>query len=184
MQGQAAYLWMENRNTASFFLIFIHNVSHLGGQSRQALWDTMLCRNKQEDGMFGQSDARGSQTVLRFSGGTLMLHYVIVSHHRFGIILYRVMHINTSRLSHEMRSVPTCKAIWGVIVIAYCYYNKFYAWHETTLWFRYARAWMTLNANIPHLVAAVWSAREIASHFFLNIPIYSINIDVFYRHLE
>lgn len=111
MQGQAAYLWMENRNTASFFLIFIHNVSHLGGQSRQALWDTMLCRNKQEDGMFGQSDARGSQTVLRFSGGTLMLHYVIVSHHRFGIILYRVMHINTSRLSHEMRSVPTCKAI-------------------------------------------------------------------------
>lgn len=124
MQGQAAYLWMENRNTASFFLIFIHNVSHLGGQSRQALWDTTLCRNKQEDGTFGQSDARGSQTVLRFSGGTLMLHYVIVSHHRFGIILYRVMHINTSRLSHERRSVPTCKAIWGVIVIAYCYYNS------------------------------------------------------------
>lgn len=38
-----AYLGMENRDAASFFLIFLHSVGHLGGDSRLALWETRSC---------------------------------------------------------------------------------------------------------------------------------------------
>ncbi len=34
------YLGMKNRDAASFFLIFLHSVGHLGGEARWALWET------------------------------------------------------------------------------------------------------------------------------------------------
>lgn len=40
---QEPYLGMENRDAASFFLIFLHSVGHLGGDVRWALWESRGC---------------------------------------------------------------------------------------------------------------------------------------------
>lgn len=52
IDGRLYYLWMENGDTSSFFLIIIHSVSHLGGQPRQAFWEATFLQKQtgQEEG--------------------------------------------------------------------------------------------------------------------------------------
>lgn len=53
------YLRMENRDAASFFLIFLHSVGHLGGDARWALWETGGSAGGNSRGG-GEEEKRGS----------------------------------------------------------------------------------------------------------------------------